>query len=80
MIYGTSWWKGCKRAAQYLTYRGIAHQELDVEDDPQARAAMADALRDAALPVDEVFPTIDARGTVTRGFVPCAVELAWAAP
>lgn len=40
LMYATSWCPYCARARQLLQRKGIAFQEIDVDQFPQARAEM----------------------------------------
>jgi glutaredoxin len=80
VIYGASWCKACDATAAYLSGRGIPFVERDIEEDDGAAAERVATLRRAGLPVTGTIPVIDARGTVTMGFLPCVLEAAWAAP
>jgi glutaredoxin len=78
LLYGASWCEACDIAASYMTRRGIPFVERDIEEDPEAEAALTSTLRLAGLDTDVVaLPVIDVRGTVMRGFYPCVVEVAW---
>jgi mycoredoxin len=35
-IYGTRWCPDCRRAKVFLKERGLAFQEIDIEEDPEA--------------------------------------------
>jgi glutaredoxin len=80
IVYGASWCKACDATAAYLAGRGIPFVEKDIEEDEDAAAERVATLRRASLPVTGTIPIVDVRGTVTRGFLPCVVEAAWAAP
>jgi glutaredoxin 3 len=40
LMYATSWCPYCARARQLLQQKGIAFQEIDVDEFPEARAEM----------------------------------------
>ena len=35
-IYSTGWCPDCRRAKSFLTQRGVAFNEVNIEDDPEA--------------------------------------------
>ena len=78
VIYGASWCEACDIAKGYMQRRGIPFVDFDIELDATAKAAMNATLVKAGLPLETSMPVIDVRGTITKGFMPCVVEAAWA--
>lgn len=80
VIYGAAWCDACHIAADYLTRRGIPHVDKDIELDDAVRAEMLKTMVSAGLKVPERavdIPVVAARGLVTIGFNPCAIEETW---
>jgi glutaredoxin len=67
ILYGTSWCGACRQARTFLTRKGVAFAECDVEKDPGAAADLATKTRAAGISADRV-PIIDVRGTLMVGF------------
>jgi hypothetical protein len=70
----------CDAAESYMARRSIPFVAYDVEEDSNAKARFEATLRDAGFPSGKALPVIDVRGAVMIGFIPCALEDAWAAP
>ena len=67
ILYGTSWCGACKQARTFLTQRGVAFIDRDVEKDAQAAAELAAKARAAGISATGV-PIIDVRGKLLVGF------------
>lgn len=79
VIYGTQWCAACDATANYLARRDIPYVEKDIEHDDGADVEMRATLASVGFEASETVPVIDVRGTITVGFFPCVVEVAWAA-
>lgn len=73
VVYGASWCGACRSAKQWLTQRGIAVVDRDIERDPGARAEMQAKARAQGVPTSGI-PVIDVRGRLTTGFDPGTLE------
>jgi glutaredoxin len=73
VVYGASWCGACRSAKQWLTQRGIAVVDRDIERDPGARAEMQAKARAQGVPTSGI-PVIDVRGRMTTGFDPGTLE------
>ncbi len=62
VMYTTPWCRDCKAAKKFLGERGIAFEEIDIEQDPEA-AGIVMKLNDGMRKV----PTIDVEGTIVSG-------------
>ena len=62
VIYTTPWCGDCKAAKRFLAERGIAYQEVDIEQQPEA-AEIVMRLNDGMRKV----PTLDVEGTIVSG-------------
>ncbi len=62
LIYTTPWCRDCKAAKRFLGEHGIAYEEVDIEQDPEA-AAIVMKLNDGMRKV----PTLDVEGTIVSG-------------
>ena len=62
VIYTTSWCRDCKAAKRFLGERGIAYEEVDIEQRPEA-AGIVMKLNDGMRKV----PTLDVEGTIVSG-------------
>jgi len=62
VIYTTSWCRDCKAAKRFLGERGIAFEEVDIEQRPEA-AGIVMKLNDGMRKV----PTLDVEGTIVSG-------------
>lgn len=67
ILYGTSWCGACRQARTFLTQRGVAFLDRDVERDAQAAAELAAKARAAGISATGV-PIIDVRGRLLVGF------------
>jgi len=70
VMYSTAWCGVCKRARAYFQEKGIEFQELDVDEDPQARADYE------MLNPRRSVPTMKIGDEVVVGFSAAAVERA----
>lgn len=73
VVYGAAWCGACRSAKQWLTQRGIAVVDRDIERDPGARAEMQTKARAQGVPTSGI-PVIDVRGRLTTGFDPGTLE------
>jgi len=62
VIYTTSWCRDCKAAKRFLGERGVAYEEVDIEQRPEA-AEVVKKLNDGMRKV----PTLDVEGTIVSG-------------
>ncbi|MEK7365117.1 MAG: glutaredoxin family protein [Candidatus Deferrimicrobiota bacterium] len=62
VIYTTPWCGDCKAAKRFLGERGIAYEEVDIEQRPEA-AGIVMRLNDGMRKV----PTLDVEGTIVSG-------------
>jgi mycoredoxin len=62
IIYTTPWCRDCKDAKRFLGGRGIAYEEIDIEQRPEA-AEIVMGLNDGMRKV----PTLDVEGTIVSG-------------
>jgi len=62
VFYTTSWCGDCKAATRFLEERGIAYEEVDIEQRPEA-AEIVMNLNDGMRKV----PTLDIEGTIVSG-------------
>jgi mycoredoxin len=62
VFYTTRWCGDCKAAKRFLGERGIAFEEVDIEQRPEA-AAIVMKLNDGMRKV----PTLDVEGTIVSG-------------
>ena len=62
VIYTTPWCGDCKAAKRFLGERGIAYEEVDIEQRPEA-AEIVMNLNDGMRKV----PTLDVEGTIVSG-------------
>jgi len=62
VIYTTSWCRDCRAAKRFLGERGIAYEEVDIEQRPEA-AGIVMKLNDGMRKV----PTLDVEGTIVSG-------------
>ncbi|MGB5196231.1 MAG: glutaredoxin family protein [Candidatus Deferrimicrobium sp.] len=62
VIYTTPWCGDCKFAKRFLEERGIAFEEIDIEQHPEA-AGIVMRLNDGMRKV----PTLDVEGTIVSG-------------
>lgn len=62
VIYTTPWCRDCKDAERFLEERGIAYEEIDIEQRPEA-AEIVMRLNDGMRKV----PTLDVEGTILSG-------------
>lgn len=69
-LYATSWCGYCAKTREFLSERGIAYTELDIEKSPEARRAY-DALGGRGVPVLKV------NGTVIHGYNPQGILAAY---
>jgi len=70
VMYSTAWCGVCKRARGYFEEKGVAFEERDVDEDPQARAEYE------LLNPRRSVPTIKIGDEVVVGFSAAAVERA----
>ena len=62
VVYTTSWCRDCEVAKRFLGERGIAYQEVDIEQHPEA-AEIVMRLNDGM----RMVPTLDVEGTIVSG-------------
>ena len=62
VIYTTPWCRDCKAAKRFLEERGIAYEEVDIEQRPEA-AEIVMRLNDGMRKV----PTLDLEGIIVSG-------------
>jgi mycoredoxin len=62
IFYTTSWCGDCKAAQRFLGERGIAYEEVDIDQRPEA-AGIVMKLNDGMRKV----PTLDVEGTIVSG-------------
>ena len=62
VIYTTPWCRDCKAAKRFLGERGIAYEEIDIEQHPEA-AGIVMQLNDGMRKV----PTLDVEGIIVSG-------------
>jgi mycoredoxin len=62
VVYTTPWCRECKVAMRFLEERGIAYEEVDIEQRPEA-AEIVMRLNDGMRKV----PTLDIEGTIVSG-------------
>lgn len=67
VVYSTAWCGYCRKAKAWLTKKGIAFTERDIEKDPGAAEELAGKAQRAGVKPNGV-PVIDARGTLVLGF------------
>lgn len=53
-VYSTTWCAYCKMAKEYLTSKGVAFKEVDVEKDREAARAIVAKTGQMGVPVIEV--------------------------
>ncbi len=69
ILYSASWCGACKQAAQFMTKRGVAFVEKDIEKEPDARQEMLQKARAQGVSTQGI-PVIDVHGTLITGFDP----------
>jgi mycoredoxin len=62
VMYTTTWCRDCKDAKRFLGERGIAYEEVDIEQHPEA-AKFVMRINDGMRKV----PTLDVEGTIVSG-------------
>jgi mycoredoxin len=62
VVYTTPWCGDCKAAKRFLGERGIAYEEVDIEQHPEA-AELVMKLDDGMRKI----PTLDVEGTIVSG-------------
>jgi mycoredoxin len=62
ILYTIPWCRDCKAAKRFLGERGIAYEEVDIEQRPEA-AEIVMRLNDGMRKV----PTLDVEGTIVSG-------------
>jgi mycoredoxin len=62
VVYTTPWCRDCKAAKRFLEERGIAYEEIDIEQRPEA-AEIVMRLNAGMRKV----PTLDVEGTIISG-------------
>jgi glutaredoxin len=67
ILYGTRWCGACAQARSWLTRRGVAFVDKDIEADPKAQAEMARKMKRAGMQLGGV-PVIDVGGKLLLGF------------
>jgi glutaredoxin len=73
IVYGTSWCGYCKKAARWLSERGVAVVEKDIESDAAANDEL-EAKKRSSKRSEAGVPWIDFRGTLVYGFDQRALE------
>ncbi len=78
IIYRTSWCGYCKKAAAYLTAKGVKFVEKDIEKDPNARKDMLARAQRAGVPQSSLqgVPILAVRGKIITGFDRNAIDRA----
>lgn len=79
VMFSAEWCGACKQAAKWLRKSGIPFLERDIEKDPGARTALADAARQAGMNPQSVagsVPVFLVNGKVMKGFQPGAIQAA----
>jgi len=77
VMFGAPWCEPCDAAELFLSRRGIPFEHKDIESSALVKAEMNATLKDAGLESGGL-PVLDIDGVVTRGFLPCVVDEAWA--
>lgn len=62
VVYTTTWCRDCKAAKRFLEERGIAYEEIDIDQRPEA-AEIVMRLNDGM----RMVPTLDVEGTIVSG-------------
>jgi mycoredoxin len=62
VIYTTPWCRDCRVAKRFLGERGIAYEEVDIEQRPEA-AEFVMRVNDGM----RIVPTLDVEGTIVSG-------------
>jgi glutaredoxin len=78
IIYRTSWCGYCKKAAAYLTAKGVKFVEKDIEKDPGARQDMLNRAQKAGVPQSALqgVPILAVKGKIITGFDRNAIDRA----
>lgn len=69
ILYGASWCGACKQAARFLTDRGVAFVEKDIEKEPEARQEMLEKAKAQGVSTQGI-PVLDVHGKLLPGFDP----------
>jgi glutaredoxin len=77
IIYGAAWCHPCHDAAAYLKSKGIPYVMKDIEENPAARAEMAEKLDKVGRRGGSI-PVIDVQGEILVGYSRSALERALA--
>ncbi|MEW6721545.1 MAG: glutaredoxin family protein [Thermodesulfobacteriota bacterium] len=62
IMYTTTWCRDCKAAKKFLGERGIAYDEVDIEQNPEAVEIVMKLNNGMRM-----VPTLDVEGTVVSG-------------
>ena len=78
IIYRTSWCGYCKKAAAYLSAKGVKFVEKDIEKDPGARQDMLMRAQRAGVPQSALqgVPILAVKGKIITGFDRNAIDRA----
>ena len=78
IIYRTAWCGYCKKAAEYLTLKGVPFVERDLERDPGARQDMLQRAAKAGVPSSQLqgVPILYIKGRILSGFSRPAIDAA----
>ncbi|MCL2280737.1 NrdH-redoxin [Candidatus Saccharibacteria bacterium] len=72
IVYSTNWCAYCKMAKQYLASKGVAVEEKNIEEDPEAHKELLDKIGGNFRGV----PVIDIAGTIILGFDRAKIDAA----
>ena len=73
VLYSTSWCGACRTARQWLTGRGVAFVEKDIEKDQAAAQELLAKAKAAGVSPSGV-PVLDVGGTLVQGFDQARIE------
>ncbi|MCO4760699.1 MAG: hypothetical protein KC502_04300 [Myxococcales bacterium] len=78
VLYKTAWCGYCKKAARYLTLKGVPFKQLDLERDAGARADMMRRAKEAGFPASRLqgVPILYIKGRILSGFSRDAIDAA----
>jgi len=78
VLYGTKWCGYCKKARSYLQAKGVAFKDLDVEEDPGARADLERRAQAAGVDRSRLqgVPILWIKGKILNGFDRGAIDQA----
>lgn len=80
VIFRTAWCGYCKKAAEYLSLKGVPFVEKDLEADPGARQDMQQRAQRAGFPANRLqgVPILSVKGKIIPGFDRGAIDRALA--